>query len=85
MAMDTGKVIITRHARQRMRERKINALMVYECLRLGVLVHEPEPSLRHGSLECRMERYIAGRNCCVVAGLCDEMPEMICVTVFFSD
>lgn len=49
-----------------MRERRITLAMVYDVLRKGVLVREPEPSLRHEALECRMERYVEGRDIGVV-------------------
>jgi Domain of unknown function (DUF4258) len=84
-AKDTKTVIITIHVGARMRERKISAPEVYENLRLGTIRQEPEPNVRKGSLECRMERYIAGRNIAVVVALCDEDPDVIVVTAFIVD
>lgn len=65
-ALNTANVLLTDHARKRMRERRITLAMVYDVLRKGILVREPEPSLRHEALECRMERYIEGRDIGVV-------------------
>jgi hypothetical protein len=65
-ALNTANVLLTDHARKRMRERRITLAMVYDVLRNGMLVREPEPSLRHGALECRMERYVEGRGIGVV-------------------
>ena len=81
----TESVFITKHARVQMKKRKINASLVYECLREGAVRRVPEPNLRLNTLECRMERYAACSNCCVVAALCDEDPDVVCVTVFFSN
>lgn len=65
-ALSTANVLLTDHARKRMRERRVTLAMVYEVLRKGMLVREPEPSLRHETLECRMERYVEGRDIGVV-------------------
>ncbi len=39
-----------------------------------------EPNLMRGALECRMERFVAGRNLGVVVALNDEAPNMVIVT-----
>lgn len=65
-ALNTANILLTDHARKRMRERRIALAMVYDVLRKGMLVREPEPSLRHEALECRMERYVEGRDIGVV-------------------
>ena len=65
-AQNTANVLLTDHARKRMRERRITLAMVYDVLRKGMLVREPEPGLRHEALECRMERYVEGRDIGVV-------------------
>lgn len=65
-ALNTVNILLTDHARKRMRERRITLAMVYDVLRKGMLVREPEPSLRHEALECRMERYVEGRDIGVV-------------------
>lgn len=64
-----------------MRIRKVLAHEVFETLRNGVIHRQPEPNLSKGSLEVRMEYYIAGRDCKVVVALSDEDPDLIVVTV----
>lgn len=81
-AKDTQAVIITVHAGVRMKQRKVGAQEIYECLQNGNIRQQPEPNHVKGSLECRMERYVAGRNIAVVAAICDEDPDVIVVTVF---
>lgn len=81
VAADTSRVFITVHAKGRMRQRRISIHEVYECLRQGVLRRTPEPNPAKGSLECRMERYVAGRECAVVVALDDEQPDLLVVTV----
>jgi len=47
------------------------------------LIHRtPEPNMAKGSLECRMEMYVAGRDCAVVVALADENPNLLVVTVW---
>jgi len=65
-ALNTANILLTDHARKRMRERRITLAVVYDVLRKGILVWEPEPGLRHEALECRMERYVEGRDIAVV-------------------
>lgn len=78
----TANIFITTHARVQMKKRKVPVAMVYECLRLGQIVREPEENFVHGTLECRMERYSAGCNCTVIVALDDENPDLVCVTVW---
>ena len=85
ISVSTTSVFITSHAKKRMLERGINVSLVYDCLRTGTVVQPPEPNLSMGSLECRMERFVAGKNCCVIVALCDEDPDLVFVTVFFRN
>lgn len=82
VAKVTANVIITFHAKQKMKKRKVPLSMVYECLRLGQIHREPEENYEKGTLECRMERYCAGCNCAVIVALDDANPNLICVTVW---
>ena len=82
IAKDSSCVFFTKHAKVRMRERKVTAPEVLDCLRNGTISRAPEPSPDGQSLECRMERYVAGRNLGVIVALCDEDPGIILVTVF---
>ena len=82
IAKDSSCVFFTKHVKTRMAERKITATEVLDCIRNGIISRAPEPSQDDHSLECRMERYVAGRNLGVVVALCDEDPDIILVTVF---
>ena len=82
LAKNTASVFITVHAKQRMTLRKITSQEVYECLQQGQILREPEENHEKESLECRMERYVSGRDLGVVVALCDEDPDAIVVTVF---
>ena len=82
VARNTGSVIITTHASVRMKQRKVSAQEVYECLQHGTIGRAPEPNEGKGSLECLMERYVAGRHLGVIAAICDQDPDVVVVTVF---
>ena len=82
VAKNTGSVIITTHAGVRMKQRKVSAQEVYECLQHGTIDRVPEPNDDKGSLECLMERYVAGRHLGVIAAICDEDPDVVVVTIF---
>lgn len=81
LSANTSRVFITAHAKSRMRSRRISINEVYECLRNGVIKRAPEPNPSKGSLECRMERYVAGCECAVVVALDDDNPDVLVVTV----
>lgn len=81
VAKDTSRVFITRHARDRMRERTVLQDEVYECLRQGLIRLTPEPDLKTGNLVCRMERYVCGRSIGICVALADDDPDLIVVTV----
>ena len=80
--VNTSNIIITVHAKQQMKKRKVTTPMLYECLQLGQMLREPEENVKKGTLECRMERYCAGCNCTAIVALDDNNPNLICVTVW---
>jgi hypothetical protein len=83
---ETGRdVIFTDHALLRMRQRHISRASALEILRKGVIRREPEPNLRRGTLECRMEYYVAGRNLALVAAVDAGDPAVIVVTAIDLD
>jgi hypothetical protein len=84
-AKDSANVVITDHAKGRMRQRKVNVMAVYEALRRGTIKRNPEPNDEKQSLECLMEHYTAGKNLGVIVAISDENPQLICVTVFYCD
>lgn len=78
----TANIVITGHAKQQMKNRKVVVATLYECLRFGQILREPEENVKLGTLECRMERYCAGCQCTVIVALDDLNPNLICVTVW---
>ncbi len=84
VSADTASVFITLHAGSRMRSRRISIHEVFECLRAGAIRRTPEPNLAMETLECRMERYVAGRNCAVIVALDDDNPGLVVVTVMMD-
>lgn len=83
-ATESGRVVLVAHARQRMRLRKVTFSEVLEVLRKGTIRRQPEPNVMKGSLECRMEYYVAGRDCAVVVALSDDHPDLLVVTVWLQ-
>lgn len=80
-----ANVIFTIHAQLRMRQRHISHIAAFEVLKKGVILREPEPNLRRGTLECRMEYYVAGRNLALVAAVDAGNPAVIVVTAIDLD
>ena len=80
-----ANVVFTNHALLRMRQRHISRLAVFEILKKGVIRREPEPNLRRGMLECRMDYYVAGRNLALVAAVDADNPTVIVVTAIDLD
>ena len=68
-AIDSAQVVFTQHVLIRMKQRHILRPEVLDALRLGRIVRAPEPNLARGSLECRMQRFVAGRELGVVVAL----------------
>ena len=68
-----------------MKQRHILREEVYDLLCKGRLTRAPEPNPALASLECRMQRFMAGRDLVVVAALSDEDPIVIVVTAIILD
>ncbi len=81
LAVDSAKVFITEHARDRMLERGVTDLEVIKCLRRGVIQRPPQLDRKTGHLKCRMEHFGPSRNLAVVAALDDTHPDVVVVTV----
>lgn len=81
LAVNSENVFITRHAKVQMKARGFGISEVYDILRNGSIVRPPVPNMKKESLECRMERYVGGRECAVVVAFDDENPDLIVVTV----
>lgn len=82
IAKDSSCVFFTKHVKVRMNQRKITTAEILDCIRNGTISRALEQSQDGQSLECRMERLVAGRNVAVVVALCDEEPDIVLVTVF---
>lgn len=59
LAQDTKNVLLSVHARKRMRERAITTTQVYECLRRGD-IDEPAHQNIRGCWCCKLRRVHAG-------------------------
>lgn len=79
-AKDTSKIIITDHAKLRMKQRKVVYQEVVHCMREGRLLNPAEPG-KNGNLVCSMNCYGSSRNIQVCVALSDEDPNLIVVTV----
>lgn len=79
-AQDTKNIIFTNHAQKRMRERQITTPCVVEALRQGRMKRQAEPNIKTGAWECRLDRYVAGREIGVVVAIDDSNPSLIVVT-----
>jgi hypothetical protein len=77
---DAAGIVFTSHAKKRMRERNITMDMALDCLRNGVIQHEPETNAKYGTLECLMERYTAGYNIGLIVALSGDNPGLIVIT-----
>ena len=78
---DAGCVFLTTHCRVRMRQRHIAMALLLDVLRQGRMRRPAEPDPRHGSLVCRMEHFVAGRELAAAVALSDEDPGLLVVTV----
>lgn len=79
-SQDSARVAFTGHALKQMNRRKISRVMALEVLNTGLLRRPAEPNLAKGSLECRMERFVAGRDLAVVVAVSDDDPDLVVVT-----
>lgn len=80
LARDSASVMFTEHVLSRMKQRRILPVEVLDVLRQGRIARTPEPNVARGSLECRMQRFLAGRELAVVAAVSDAYPGVVVVT-----
>jgi hypothetical protein len=78
---DPGAVFLTTHCRLRMRQRQVTLALLLDVLRQGRMRRPAEPDPRHGSLVCRMEYFVAGRQLAAAVALSDDDPGVLVVTV----
>jgi hypothetical protein len=81
VSLATDLVVILDHARDRMLIRGVGINEVYEVLRRGSIVRPWKINTKYDTFECRMERYVGGRELAVGVTLDDADPAIIVVTV----
>ena len=79
-AADPVRVVYTDHALMRMKTRQVSRSAALDILKKGTVRREPEPNLRFGTTECRVEYYVAGRNLALVAAVKIDNPAIVIVT-----
>jgi Domain of unknown function (DUF4258) len=77
---DSTRVAFTNHALVRMKARQITRDMALEVLRKGRLIQSPESNIAKGSIECRLEKFVTGRDIAIVAALSDSDPDLLVIT-----
>lgn len=65
---DSDRVVLTKHAKQRMRQRRINQRQIMECLRKGRIC-EPAHLTIHGDWMATLEHQYAGDAVRVVVAI----------------
>jgi hypothetical protein len=80
IAQDSGRVIFTQHARQRMRQRKVTPVQVLACLQHGI-ISEPVALDMHGNWKLTVTRRVAGKDLNVAVAI-DVPSRAIIITVF---
>lgn len=80
VSSDSTRVAFTKHALVRMKQRQITRDMALEVLRKGRMIRARERNLAKGSIECRMEKFLAGRDLAIVVALIDSDPDLIVIT-----
>ncbi len=79
-SQNSGNVIFSTHARQRMKVRKITDAYAIQTLRKGQIKLKPELDKFTGDIKCRMEYFIGGIDVKIVVAVSDEDPELIVIT-----
>ena len=79
LAQDSAKVIVTHHAKKRMRQRRVLLTQVLEVLLRGAVI-EPAHQNIHGNWQCTLVKVVAGDRIRVAAALAvDEEGEAVIV------
>ena len=78
ICVDSAKVVVTKHAKTRMRERQVSLTQVLHVLRKGSVV-EPAHQDIHGYWKCTLASTISGDFIKVAAALKEESGEKVIV------
>ncbi len=81
LAQDSSRVFFLDHAILRMRERGVNDMAVFMCLREGLIQRPARTDKKTGELRARMEHFGSARNLSVVVALDEQDPDLLVVTV----
>jgi hypothetical protein len=80
IATDSARVILTDHARLRMRQRKVSPAQVLTCLQRGI-ISEPVALDPHGNWKLTVAHRVAGKDLNVAVAI-DIPSRAIVITVF---
>ena len=80
IAEDSARVIFTKHANLRMRQRKVSPVQVIACLQRGTIGESVTLDM-HGNWKLAVSHRIAGRDLSVAAAI-DLPNRAIIITVF---
>ena len=80
IAEDSARVIFTKHASQRMRQRKVSPVQVIACLQRGI-IREPVALDLHGNWKLTVSHRVAGKDLDVAVAI-DVPNRAIIITVF---
>ena len=80
LAADPARVVVTNHARLRMRQRWISFETVLAALRRGAVIDDPSRDLR-GNWTCRVHRFAAGLELTLAVAIQWET-QVLVITVF---
>ncbi len=79
LAQDSAKVVVTTHARKRMRERRVLLTQVIEVLQKGVISGSAHQNIR-GNWQCTLTKVVAGDRIDVAAAIyVDAAGELVIV------
>lgn len=80
IAEDSARVIFTKHANQRMRQRKVSPVQVIACLQRGTISESVALDM-HGNWKLTVSHRVAGKDLNVAVAI-DVPSRAIVITVF---
>jgi hypothetical protein len=84
LARDSGNVILTTHAKERMAERDIVRHDLDRILRAGTVLEEPSRD-RYGNWSCKIIHRLRGRRDAGAVTVIEKAKKLIVVTVEWED
>lgn len=84
IAADSSRVVITGHAKKRMRQRHILLTQVVHCLKHGIVIEPAHQDIK-GSWKCTLEASVSGDMVKVAAALStDDFGELVVVVTVMN-